>query len=473
MAPRPQRPSQGLPPSARSVAATVLVRVATDGAFAAAALDAEMARSVQLDPRDRGLATELVYGSLRVQPWLDERIRLRAPRGLGGLDPRTLAEMQLSAYQLFFLARVPAFAAVNEAVEAIKTSRGTKLAAFANAVLRKLAEEAARTKGAALLEEATWASVPEWLRGALIRSLGPEEAAAFCSAGVEPPPLGLRVERAEDREPWLARLTEAVPQASFARGLVSPLAILARGGGRSDGWPGSGGDTAAGWSVQEEGSQLVALALGVKPGDEVLDACAGRGNKSSLLAALVGPGGALDAADIHPNKLSRLERQLEQAKRPLRSTYAVDWAVGVGEVEREYDRILVDAPCSGVGTLRRRPDLALRREPTDLARLAGLQAAIVERTASLLRPGGRLLYAVCSVLAEEGPEVVARVLASAGCCLEAAPFDGAAASALAGEATTLRLLPSVHGTDGYFLASFRKGGGGTARSGRSEGRNEG
>jgi len=118
-----------------------------------------------------------------------------------------------------------------------------------------------------------------------------------------------------------------------------------------------------------------------------------------------------------------------------------------------YDRALVDAPCSGVGTLRRRPDLALRREPEDLARLAALQAAIVLRVASCVRPGGRLVYAVCSVLREEGEAVVEAVLA-AGTGLTLAPFDGPAARALAGEQTTLRLLPDVHGTDGYFLASF-------------------
>jgi 16S rRNA (cytosine967-C5)-methyltransferase len=113
----------------------------------------------------------------------------------------------------------------------------------------------------------------------------------------------------------------------------------------------------------------------------------------------------------------------------------------------------VDAPCSGVGTLRRRPDLALRREPADLARLAALQAAIALRVATRLKPGGRLVYAVCSVLAEEGERVVEEVLAG-DAAMRLAPFDGEAARALAGDAPTLRLLPHVHGTDGYFLASF-------------------
>ena len=438
-------------PTARTVAASVLVRVRKDRAFASAVLDAEVSRAAQLEPRDRALATELVYGSLRVLPWLDARILQYAPRGLGGLDPRTLAELTLSAYQLFFLERVPAFAAVNEAVEAIKQARGSKLAAFANAVLRKLALEAERTKGPALLLEAVAFSSPQWLRSALVRSLGDEAAKAFSAAGIEPPPLGLRVAREEDRAEVMASLASALPNATFEAGKVSPLAILARGGGKSEAWPGSD----ATWSVQEEGSQLVALAVGAKPGDVVLDACAGRGNKSALLARVVMPGGAVDAADLYPAKLDRLEKQLAQGGLPLRKTFAVDWSVGVGDVGSAYDRILVDAPCSGVGTLRRRPDLALRREPEDLARLASLQAAIVLRAATCLRPGGRLIYAVCSVLREEAEDVVKAVLAG-GAHLALVPFDGPVARALAGDETTLRLLPHIHGTDGYFLASFER-----------------
>jgi len=438
-------------PTARSVAASVLVRVLVDGAFAAAVLDVEVSRAVQLDPRDRALATELVYGSLRVLPWLDERLLRHAPRGLGGLDPRTHAEMLLSAYQLFFLERVPAFAAVNEAVEAIKRARGAKLAAFSNAVLRKLAAESADGKGAARLAEAAEASLPAWLRAALVRTLGEDGARAFAAAGMDPPALGLRVARADERDALLERLAGAVPNARFEVGRASPLAILARGGGKSDAWPGSGDA----WSVQEEGSQIVALAVGARPGDVVLDACAGRGNKSAILARAVMPGGAVDVADVHPTKLARLERQLRQAGLPVRASHAVDWSIGVGEVGSEYDRALVDAPCSGTGTLRRRPDLALRREAEDIGRLASLQAAIVLRVATRVRPGGRLVYAVCSVLREEGEDVVKAVLAGdPGLAL--APFEGEAARALTQDEPTLRLLPYVHGTDGYFLASFER-----------------
>jgi 16S rRNA (cytosine967-C5)-methyltransferase len=300
------------------------------------------------------------------------------------------------------------------------------------------------------------ASLPEWLRHALIRTLGETGATDFCAAGITPPPLGLRVRRAEDRDAWVTRLAEAVPHATFEAGEVSPVAVLARGGGKAEAWPGFDRE----WSVQEEGSQLVGLALGAKPGELVLDACAGRGNKALLLAEAIlsdTTPGAIDAADLHESKLARLTSQLAARGLPLRRTFAVDWSVGVGDAPEGYDRALVDAPCSGVGTLRRRPDLTLRREAEDLGRLASLQATITAQVASRVRPGGRLVYAVCSVLREEGEEVVEAILTS-GAGLVAAPFEGAAVRALAGEGATLRILPHVHGTDGYFLASFERRG---------------
>jgi 16S rRNA (cytosine967-C5)-methyltransferase len=185
------------------------------------------------------------------------------------------------------------------------------------------------------------------------------------------------------------------------------------------------------WTSQEEGSQAIALALEAKPGDVVLDACAGRGNKTGLLARLAGEN--VDAADLHPKKLERLAKELARIGVAARKTYAVDWAAGTGDVTGPYDRILVDAPCSGTGTIRRRPEILLRRTAGDLAALTKLQRAILARTSTLLRPGGTLVYAVCSILREEAEDVVA----------------GADELGLEMR-SSFRLLPHEHGTDGYF-----------------------
>jgi 16S rRNA (cytosine967-C5)-methyltransferase len=232
---------------------------------------------------------------------------------------------------------------------------------------------------------------------------------------------------------------------------VSPLAIVARGAGRLSDLPGW---AEGAWSSQEEGSQVVALSLGARPGENVLDACAGRGNKTGLLARAVGPGGAVDAADLHPAKLERLVTELERIGVSPRATYAVDWAAGTGGASGPYDRILVDAPCSGTGTMRRRPELLLRRKAADLPALAELQRKILARVAGLVRPGGRVVYAVCSVLREEAEDVIA---GAAEMGLEPAPFDAPIAVQIAAEnASTFRLMPHEHTTDGYFAASFVK-----------------
>jgi 16S rRNA (cytosine967-C5)-methyltransferase len=435
-------------PDARGVAAQVLLRVERGGAFAAAALDAELARAVQLDARDRAFATELVYGSLRALPWLAGEIARFTPRGMAALPPAVRAHLLIAAHQLFFT-RVPAFAAVSEAVDAIRSDGGPRLAAFANAVLRRLAERAG-TLSDVDRQEALVASTPQWLRDALDRALSPSAAQAFLRSGTQAPAVALRVEEATERDRWVDRLRAAVPDATFEPGRVSPLAILARGAGKPQKLPGW---KEGAWSVQEEGSQLAALSVGASEGERVLDACAGRGNKTAVLARAVGSGGAVDAVDESASKLGRLSEEFARLELPAPRKFAVDWTVGSGEVTGTYDRVLVDAPCTGVGTLRRRPEIAVRRKPPDLESMARKQIAIATRAAEHVRPGGVLVYVVCSVLREEAEDVVGALMHGRS-ELSPAPLDAPATKALCGGATSFRLLPEPHGTDGYFIAKF-------------------
>jgi len=418
--------------SGRAVAGRVLLRVEKDRAYAAAALNAELARHPQLDPRERALATELTYGVLRTQAVLGARLGAFVSRGLDKTDGAVRAHLLVAAYQILLLDRVPPFAAVDAAVGLVRAERGAKLAGFANAVLRKLAAGGPHLDKAAAIVE----SAPAWLRERLERDVGSDEMRALLGAAGEEPAVGVRIRPGHALPEWLEQAE---------RGRASPLARLTRGEG--DPRRRAGGATS--FVVQEEGAQLVGLALGVRPGERVLDACAGRGQKTSLFAERLAGSGELWASDLHPAKLEQLVAEIERlGLRPPR-TAAVDLSVGVGDLPGGFDRVLVDAPCSGTGTLRRRPEIALRLGPDDPARLAELQAKILLNAASLARPGGRVVYAVCSVLREEAEEVVARVAGA----LAPAPFDAPELAALAGE-TSLRLLPLRHGTDGYFVASF-------------------
>jgi 16S rRNA (cytosine967-C5)-methyltransferase len=192
--------------------------------------------------------------------------------------------------------------------------------------------------------------------------------------------------------------------------------------------------------LQEEGSQVIAEALGVQPGDRVLDACAGRGNKTLALADRLGNAGTVDAADLHGSKLERLRIEAARLGARVGQTFEIDASVGRGDVaEGAYDRVLIDAPCSGVGTLRRRPEILLRRTEASILELAALQRSILRSMAPAVKPGGSLVYAVCSVLTEECEGVI-EVL------------DGF-------ELQTLRrLLPHREGSDGYAFAVLRRRG---------------
>lgn len=457
-----RRGGQPLPPTARNIAAEVLARVERDNAFAAAVLDHELKRAVQLSPRDRALATELLYGTLRLKPLLEKSIEAVTPRGIQALDPRTRSLLLVAAYQIHYT-RIPAFAAVSEAVEAIRTTKGRAVGGFANGALRQLAQQAEAAplpRPPLAYKEAT----APWLRRALERSIGEDATDALLTAGPVPPPINLRVRNGgagleATRDAWIPRLREAAPQAKIEAGAHAPGAIRVRAAGDPHQLPGY---AEGAWTIQEEGSQLVGLLLGVRPGEIVLDACAGRGNKSSLLAEALESDdgralGRLDVADLHGDKLSRLDAEFQRLKLQKGNSYGVDWAVGAGDVPlNTYDRVLVDAPCSGTGTIRRRPEIQTRRQAADLTELTDAQVKIVTHAADVVRPGGRLLYAVCSVLRDESESVVQRIL-EARADLELVPFDAELGKKLFGEeATSGRILTHLHGTDSYFVASFRR-----------------
>ena len=401
----------------RRLASRVIVRVLVEEAFAAAALSAELDRLPQMAGRDRALATELTYGTLRAARYLEGELAALAPRGLGSLDATTRAPLWIAAYQIVCLSRVPAHAAVGAAVEEIKRTSGAKVAGFANAILRKLAA-GGRDPRPVSLELAMQKGTPRWLVRALSEALGPDLGATFLSAGPVPPPLCLRV-REGSRESWADALRAAVPQATIVNGKIGAHALLCRGLGDFRELPGA---AEGAWVVQEEGSQALAAALGAQPGERVLDACAGRGNKSLTLLDLA-PGLRLDAADLHPGKLARLVTEAARFGHVVDGTFGVDWTQGLGDIpEASYDRVLIDAPCSGIGTLRRRPEILL-------------QSAILNNALRAARPGGTVIYAVCSVLREEMENVLSTM-------------SGADVLDIR------RLLPERDGTDGYAYATL-------------------
>jgi len=424
------------------------VRVWQQQAYAAPALAAELGRHGPVAPREAGLATELCYGVLRTAAVLERAIEAHASSGRWRSHPQVRAHLLIAAYCICFLDRVPRFAAVSEAVGAISRASDRRVGAFANAVLRKL------ERGPSL-EQALVDALPAWLRSALEQSLGAEvPVGRFLMPTAQPPPVGLCLGPGEDREQWLQTLRAAIPEAEVEAGAISPRCIRLRGAGDPRRLPGAGRS----WLVQEEGAQCVALATGAQPGEQVLDACAGRGGKAFILADQVGPTGAVDAVDLRARKLAQL-RTAEPRPGLVRSTAALDWIRAEAEAEPlgPYRRALVDAPCSGVGTLLRRPEIATRLTPDDPKRLGAVQVQITRAVARVVRTGGTLVFAVCSVLREETDEVVQALSEPApGARERLVPrrFEADLGLGLGPDGCTLRLWPHVHGTDGYFAACF-------------------
>lgn len=382
--------------ASRFVAVTALERVIDKGAYASLALDAEISR-LRLDPRDAGLATEIVYGALRVLPALDAAIAALVTQDPSRMDGFARAALRSAVYQLAHLGRLPTHAIVDETVSIVRQKRGPRIAGFVNAVLRKLA-----TQRPAAPEPARSLIVPPWLRSLLEASLGAARAAQFLEQRALPPPLCLRVEGGPDSRAALReRIAAAAPEAHVADCAVSPFGLSLRRAGAPRALPGYAEGE---FSVQEEGSQLIGVALGALAGERIADVCAGHGGKSTLFARAVGESGRVIAIDRDERKLEHIAPELSRLK--LESTpfetLALDLTVGLGGLAADFDRVLVDAPCTGLGTVHRRPELLLRVKDSDPARLAQLQLAILKRASNLVRAGGVLAYAVCSPTAAEG-----------------------------------------------------------------------
>jgi 16S rRNA (cytosine967-C5)-methyltransferase len=384
-------------PNAREVARRVLRRVEQERAYATLALSGEIARA-KLDPRDAALATEIVYGVLRREARIDRALTVLAPRGLG--NAATRIALRVAAYQLVFL-RVPAHAAVDDAVEAVKAIAGPKVAAFANAVLRKLATTGEPPRPEDPLARAELEQ-PRWLVDRLALALGPGEAPVAAEAFNEAPPVVLRVSLSRARrEAVVTSIQLDRPDATLDPSPLADEAIVTRGLGNPETLRAFQDGLV---TVQDLAAQRVGRMLLVESGERVLDACAGVGGKSTHLAEL---GAArVDAMDLSRRKLDLAEdaaRRLHVADR-IRFVEADLTKIAL----EPYDRVLLDAPCSGLGVLRRHPEA--KKHPPDVAALAALQRQLLERVAAVARKA--LVYSVCTFTVEEGAAQIASFLAA-------------------------------------------------------------
>jgi 16S rRNA (cytosine967-C5)-methyltransferase len=416
------------------------------------------ARTSLPDERDRALAGEIATGTLRWQAAFDRVIAVYAGRPLERLDAEVVLILRLTLFQLLHLDRVPASAAVNDAVQLTRKVGKSSSSSFVNAILRRASRERrrlplpARTAGdrdAELDYLATTLSHPRWLVERWHRRYGFDAAEAWCRFNNAAAPLTVRANRLRVTRDGLAQTlqaagVEADPTTFAPDGLVirsgNPLLTPLAGQGL--------------FVVQDEASQLVGVVARAAAGERVLDVCAAPGGKTTAMAADMGDRGLLISSDVRRKRVELLAETVRTAG--ARCVHVIQanaaQALPFGEV---FDLVLIDAPCSGLGTLRRDPDIKWRRSPDELAVLASLQLRILASAASVVRAGGRLLYSTCSSEDEENDEVVERFLeAQPGFRRAALAFPSA--PALVGPDGYLRTLPFRDGLEAFFAASLAR-----------------
>ena len=394
-----------------------------------------------LPPRERAFLHELVLGTLRLRGWLDFQIEVLLDRPLDDLQPVLLKEiLRLGAHQILHL-RVPQRAAVSEAVE-LAAERAPRAKGLVNAVLRHLARQGPRAAPDPMVAPLAWlesaGSVPRWLAERWLAQLGSERAVARATALLRQPPIAFRLnprvadawQRVQDAElaptplvvPGAFRATQGHPQALAAAGVIA---------------------------LQDQGSQLIAHLAA--PGRLVLDVCAAPGGKAMLIADLLGSAALVVAAEPALRRLQIMRQRLVQWGSPRVLCVAAN---GMAPPFRsQFDVVLVDAPCTGLGTLARHPDIRWRLRPQDIDRHARRQRDLLATSAGLVRPGGRLVYSTCSLEPEETGRVLedfsehTRGFRRAPGPSWAAPFAAEGA---------LRLLPERDGGDGFFAVALQK-----------------
>ena len=435
--------------TAREAAWTALQRWRKNGAWSDAALHAVL-QNAQLEPRDAALAARICYGTLQNLTLLDHYLSVYCTTPLQKLEPKVLDLLRLSAYQIVLLDKVPPRAAVNEAVALCRKGGCARAAGLVNAVLRRVAEHRDALPEIPGAGTASYLAVrtshPQWLAQMLIDAHGYDFAERALLANNADAPACLQVNT-------LKTTTDALAASLRADGIETqphpwlPDALLCRGGNLAaarafaDGW----------FYVQDAAAHCAALVSGVQPGMRVLDACAAPGGKSFAAAVQMYDQGCMISCDIHENKWKRIRAGAERLGLTCISTRTMDARRPDADLIGAMDVVLADVPCSGLGVIRKKPDIRYH-EPS--AELPALQRAILAQQAEYVRPGGVLLYSTCTILRRENEAVAEDFLHTHPDFVpENAPWPEGSGIAPGAMVT---LLPGQHETDGFFICKFRR-----------------
>ncbi len=450
-----------MPDIARQTAFRVLRHLSSGRHTLDGVLDKTITASKITSRRDRQFISALAHGTLRWQGRLDWILDQVSSRPVQKMNPDVRNILRLGLFQILFMDRVPVSAAVNTSVDLAKTLAGSKVTGFVNAVLRNAIRRRERLSFPdpsrdPVASIATRMSFPPWMIKRWIARLGYKETTAMCRATNEIAPLTLRVNLLQnDRQTLMACLRagkeDPVPTP------CSPLGIKLNRVSHTI--PELPEFNVGGFQVQDEAAQLVTFLLDPQPGEKILDACAGLGGKTGHIAQQMNNTGQITAVDHHPEKLTRLHREMHRLGVTIVTSRTADLnkpsaVTALGN----YDRVLLDAPCSGMGVLRRHPDAKWRHTAGTMPKMAERQLRLLRHLSHSVKPGGILVYAVCSTEPEENEDVINRFLGHHPdfSLAPASHFLPETASHITDSAGFFRSFVHRHGMDGFFIARLHK-----------------
>ena len=438
---------------AREAAMLALNACQRQGGWSDGALKKQLA-AAELSGRDAALATQLCFGVLQNQMLLDFYLSKFSNIPLKRMEGKVVQTLRLGAYQMLFLTRIPHSAAVNSAVTLVKTHcKNPRAAGMVNGILRSMERSLQNMpvipQGDPVAYLSTLYSHPEWLVKEFILSLGEEETAQMLAADNSQPPTAVMVNTTRTTAEELKAMLEADHVEAEPHPWLENCLLLHRTGDleRMEAFQ------QGLFYVQDPASRLSVLAAGAKPGMKVLDCCAAPGGKSFAAAIAMENQGEIVSCDLHPHKKKLIQAGADRLGLTIISPKTADGKVFRPEWENAFDLVLVDAPCSGLGVIRKKPDIRYK-DPAPLADLPAVQLDILRNAARYVKPGGTLMYSTCTLLYRENGEVVETFLAENNSYkAEAFPLPGPVGLVQGGSVT---LWPHRHGTDGFFISKMRR-----------------
>ena len=450
------------PPNPRQLAFLALRDVYRRGAYADIALDRVLGAGTQHDVPlhgvDRALVTELVYGTVRRQRSLDALIDQLGKKKAQQQPPDLRIILHLGLYQLRYLDQIPDSAAVNTSVELAKENGLKRLSVVVNGLLRQYGRKAANNDPLELPEDAVKRlgilhSFPDWMIEIWLEQLGIEETEQLCAWFNQPPAIDLRVNplKTSIDEVELALVAVGV---AVSRVPHLPQALRLTGGSGSiqqlpgfrEGW----------WTVQDSSAQLVTYLLDPQPGEVAIDVCAAPGGKTTHIAELMEDRGKIWACDRAVKRLRQLEENAGRLQLKSISICPGD-SRSFSQFDQAADRVLLDAPCSGLGTLHKRPDIRWRQTPKKIEELSGLQRELLDRAATWVKPGGILVYATCTLNRLENEEVIQSFLDCHPNWQIQLPSSNSPTASFVTSKGWIKVWPHQHQMDGFFMVKLKKG----------------